>query len=165
MRFALLLAMACAAYAQQSEQPVIVSGVCQTVLDNKQIDAKPCDLNIGNEGFVPAGLTVRISHVSAYCTGPIDRNLRMVRLDTQLSNAYTDMHNTFVRMRRSEVRSPGLHAEYQGSQRVEVYAGGGLRIMATVTAELGSIAPPISCEVRFQGLAANQNSAGARMIP
>ncbi|MCC7236972.1 MAG: hypothetical protein IT163_16810 [Bryobacterales bacterium] len=165
MRFTLLLALACSAFAQQSAPPAIVSGVCQTILDNKQIDSRPCGLNIGNEGFVPSGQAVRINHVSAYCIGPIDRNLRMVRLDTQLTNAYTDMHNTFVRMRRNEVRSPGLHAEYQGSQLVEAYAGGGLRIRATVTAELGAIAPPITCEIRFQGVTVNHISGGASMIP
>jgi len=156
MRYLLVLAIAAAAFAQSTPPPRIVSGVCQTVLDNSQSDSKPCDLNIGNEGYVPSGVTVRIRHVSAYCIGPIDRRLRMVRLDTQLSNAYTDMHNTFVQMRRNEVRSPGLHAEYQGSQQMDAYAGPGLRIMVTVTAELGSLAPPISCEVRFQGTVVQQ---------
>lgn len=151
MRFLLLLFSACALFAQGSTQTKVVSGVCQTTLNNAQIDAKPCDLNIGNEGYVPAGTNVRIRHVSAYCIGPIDRALRMVRLDTQLSNAYTDMHQTFVRMNRLEVRSPGLHAEYQGSQVMDAYAGPGLRIVATVTAELGSLTPTIKCEVRFQG--------------
>lgn len=151
MRLLLIFLSACALFAQSSTQTKIVSGVCQATLNNAQIDAKPCDLNIGNEGYVPAGTTVRIRQVSAYCIGPIDRALRMVRLDTQLSNAYTDMHQTFVSMNRREVRSPGLHAEYQGSQLADVYAGPGLRIMATVTAELGSLTPTIKCEVRFQG--------------
>jgi hypothetical protein len=135
----------------QSETPRIVSGVCQVTVDNQQINARACDLNIGTEGYVPAGTTVRLRQVSAYCIGPIDRAIRMVRLDTQLSNAYTDMHNTFVRLHRREVRSPGLHAEYLGSQMIDAYAGPGLRVMATVTAELGSLTPRISCEIRFQG--------------
>lgn len=150
MRPSILLLLAFPLLAQ-SEVPRIVSGVCQVMVDNTQVQAKPCDLNIGNDGYVPAGVTVRLRHVSAYCIAPIDRAIRMVRLDTQLSNAYTGMHNTFVRLHRREVRSPGLHAEYQGSQTMDAYAGPGLRIMATVTAELGSLTPRISCEVRFQG--------------
>ena len=150
MRSLTLLLLTCPLLAQP-EAPRIVSGVCQVTVDNAQISARPCDLNIGSEGYVPAGTTVRLRQVSAYCIAPIDRAIRMVRLDTQLSNAYTDMHNTFVRLQRREIRSPGLHAEYQGSQLMDAYAGPGLRIMATVTAELGSLAPRISCEVRFQG--------------
>jgi hypothetical protein len=146
-----LLVSGSAAFAQGAPQTKIVSGVCQTVLNNTQSDSKPCDLNVGSDGYVPPGMTVRLRQVSAYCIGPVDRAIRMVRLDTQMSNAYTDMHNTFVHVMRREVRSPGLHAEYQGSQVTDVYAGPGLRILATVTAELGSLTPPIQCEIRFQG--------------
>lgn len=151
MRFLLLLLFACAAFAPASAQTRVVSGVCQTTLNNTQMDTKPCDLNIGEGGVVPAGTVVRIRQVSAYCIAPIDRALRMVRLDTQLSSARTDTHQTFVQMIRREVRTPGLHAEYQGSQLMDAYAGPGQRIMATVTAELGSLTPTINCEVRFQG--------------
>lgn len=150
MRYLILPLLAISALAQ-TEPPRVVSGVCQVTVENAQMNARPCDLNIGNEGYVPTGTTVRLRHVSAYCIAPIDRAIRMVRLDTQLSNAYTDMHNTFVRLQRREIRSPGLHAEYQGSQLMDAYAGPGLRIMATVTAELGSLTPRVSCEVRFQG--------------
>ena len=153
MRLLLLLALAAVA----SAEPVrIVSGVCKTVLNNTQVDTKPCELNIGADGNVPASTTVRLRQVSAYCTGPIDRAIRMVRLDTQLSSANADMHSTFVQVIRREVRTPGLHAEYMGSQIMDAYAGSGSRITAAVTAELGSISPPISCEVRFQGTVVQQ---------
>ena len=151
VRYLLVFAFVALASAQTPTAQRIVSGVCQTTLNNTQSDSKPCDLNISNDGNVPAGTTVRLQQVSAYCLGPIDRAVRMVRLDTQLSSAPTDLHNTFVQVIRREVRSPGLHAEYQGSQLMDAYAGPGLRVMATVTAELGSINPPIKCEVRFQG--------------
>lgn len=148
---AFVLTASGAAFAQGSSQTKVVSGVCQASLNNTQSDTKPCDLNVGADGYVPAGTTVRVRQVSAYCIAPVDRAIRMVRLDTQLSNANTDLHNTFVQVVRREVRSPGLHAEYLGSQVTDVHAGPGMRILATVTAELGSISPAIRCEIRFQG--------------
>jgi hypothetical protein len=151
----LLLLVVCAVFAQGSPQLKIVSGLCRTILNNSQSDTKPCELNVSADGQVPAGTIVRLRQVSAYCTSPIDRAVRLVRLDTQLSNVNTDMHHTFVQVMRREVRSPGLHAEYQGSQLMDAYAGPGSRIMAAVAAELGSINPPINCEVRFQGTVVN----------
>ncbi|MEP7364399.1 MAG: hypothetical protein ABI972_14185 [Acidobacteriota bacterium] len=149
MRYLLLLAFAVIVFAQPSSR--IVSGVCEMTLNNTQADTKPCDLNISSDGNVPTGTIVHLQQVSGYCISPIDRAVRMVRLDTQISNGNTGTHYTFVQVVRREVRTPGLHAEYMGSQLMDAYAGAGFRINATVTAELGSLSPPIKCEVRFQG--------------
>jgi len=148
---ATLFAALCA-LAQETPSKKIVSGVCQVTLDNVQINSKTCDLNIGREGYLPADATLRIEQISASCTTPIDRALRTIRLDTQLSSAYEDSHSTFVRVTPREVRTPVAQGEYTGSQRASVYAGPNTKIVAVVTAERGNPFPPIFCEVRFQGM-------------
>jgi len=119
------------------------SGVCRVTLENTHSATRTC------EASIPNGTHLRIRQISAYCKGPIDRQIRTVRLETRLSN--DDQHTTFLELRSSEIRTPEVYAEYSGSQLADVYAGANTRISATVTAGLGAPEPSITCEIRFQG--------------
>jgi hypothetical protein len=122
-----------------------VNGVCRLTLENVFSATSACQAN------VPAGAHLRIRQVSAYCRGPIDRQIRTLRLETRLSNSPDDFHATFLQLRTREIRNPEVYAEYNGSQLADVYAAGGTRISASVHAGLGAPEPPITCEIRFQG--------------
>jgi hypothetical protein len=139
MRILLFLLIPLAARAQP------VNGVCHVTLANTFSASSTC------RAAVPGGTLLRIRQISAYCRGPIDRQLRTVQLETRLSSSPEDLHATYLQLRSREIRNPDVFAEYNGSQLADVYAQAGMRITATVTAGLGAPEPPITCEIRFQG--------------
>ena len=129
----------------QASQYLPVSGSCQVTLENAHSATNVC------KASVPPNFYFRIRQISAYCKGPIDRQIRTVRLETRLSNSADDLHTTFLNLRSREIRTPEVYAEYTGSQLADIYSMSGTRISAAVTASLGAPEPPITCEIRFQG--------------
>lgn len=123
------------------------AGVCRITLENTHSVTTSCQ-NPAAQGY-----HLRIRQISAYCKGPIDRQIRTVRLETRIHSSGGDdhQHTTFLQLRSREIRTPEVYAEYSGSQLADVLAAGGTRISATVTAGLGAPEPPITCEIRFQG--------------
>ncbi|MEZ5394409.1 MAG: hypothetical protein R2724_16475 [Bryobacterales bacterium] len=110
-----------------------------------------CRLTGTQDGVVPAGWTLVLEHVSASCRGPLEHQVTVLALDTEIEPGEDMSMQTVIPLTRIELTSEGK-AQYQASFPTRLYAGAGTTVETYLALENGfTPADGATCGVTFHG--------------
>ncbi|MEZ5399912.1 MAG: hypothetical protein R2729_09585 [Bryobacteraceae bacterium] len=150
---AAILALSPAAHAQERPAPPnVVYGRCAVEATGWRDNFGECRLTGSENGKVPEGKTLRIDHVSASCAGPVEHQVTILALGTQLKPDEDMGTQIVIPVTRRELVTQG-RSIYQASIATRLYAGSETKLEIYMGLEIGFLPTTgASCGVTFHGV-------------